>query len=632
MKIRESRNKEKARKDLFSSESAASTVIAAVLLLSIIFTIFAVVKIAYVPEWKTDAEQSHMSEVQRDMTELKSTVDTIAFFTVSSPSYSAHPHPVTVPFSMGGGEIPILEPSKSSGTLSVNTEPCNMNITLTYYSNTSTFERPLDCGGITYYSNNRQYVDQIFRYENGALILKQSERSLMKLDPSFIITRDNDNYNISIQAIDITGRSDTISSDTDTSLKLNGTTVKPVYDSSSDENDIKSFSCMITTKYPEAWESYLSKVAKEAGLENPKDYTLYNTSDKVYFTFTGSKNLENLYISESVIGAEIGVGSDFNHISYITADNGEVPPIAKPIIGDSPLSVQFTGPSENAISWNWDFGDGNTSTEQNPEHTYFTAENYNVSLKVSNANYTNSKYVTITVLQPKVPVAKFSNHITTGYSPLVVKFTDLSENNATAWNWDFGDGTTSTDRNPRHTYSSIGDHTVTLTVSNAAGKNTDIKSNHIHVKAMPESTKPIANFSVSPSSGYVPLTVMFADQSTGWPTSCEWNFEDGTHSETQNNEYNYTYNKAGNYNVSLKVTNANGTDSKFTTINVLKSTPEITWSKPDDIIYGTSLNSTQLDASASVDGTYTYTPASGTVLRACLKIQPDLTIGIGLHI
>jgi len=109
---------------------------------------------------------------------------------------------------------------------------------------------------------------------------------------------------------------------------------------------------------------------------------------------------------------------------------------------------------------------------------------------------------------------------------------------------------------------------------------------------------------------------MFADQGTGWPTSWEWNFEDGTHSETQNNEYNYTYNKAGNYNVSLKVTNANGTDSKFTTINVLKSTPEITWSKPDDIIYGTSLNSTQLDASASVDGTYTYTPASGTVLSA----------------
>jgi len=50
MKIRESRNKEKARKDLFSSESAASTVIAAVLLLSIIFTIFAVVRIAYIPE------------------------------------------------------------------------------------------------------------------------------------------------------------------------------------------------------------------------------------------------------------------------------------------------------------------------------------------------------------------------------------------------------------------------------------------------------------------------------------------------------------------------------------------------------------------------------------------------------
>ena len=131
MRIRKRRSREKIIKGLFNSESAAATVIAAVLLLSIIFTIFAIVRIAYVPEWKNDAEQLHMSEVQRDMTELKSTADMITLLQSSNSNSSPNDSPlivppVTVPISMGGGEIPILEPSKSSGTLSVNTEPCNV--------------------------------------------------------------------------------------------------------------------------------------------------------------------------------------------------------------------------------------------------------------------------------------------------------------------------------------------------------------------------------------------------------------------------------------------------------------------------------------------------------------------------
>ena len=308
MRIRKSKSGEKVTKSLFNSESAAATVIAAVLLLSIIFTIFAVVRIAYVPEWKNDAEQLHMSEVQRDMTELKSSVDTISFLTALNPSYSAHAYPVTVPLSMGGGEIPILEPSKSSGTLSVNTEPCNMAIKIILSNSSVPKTVPVDCGGITYYSDNREYVDQIFRFENGALILKQGERSIMKEDPSFITISNNtsDDYNISIQAINIKGYNDTISSNTETSLRLNGTIAELIYNSSSDGEDIKSFNCTVTTKYPEAWKSYLSKVARKAGLEDFTDYTIESFSDKVYFNLTGSKNLKNLYITKYVIGAEMG--------------------------------------------------------------------------------------------------------------------------------------------------------------------------------------------------------------------------------------------------------------------------------------------------------------------------------------
>ena len=74
---------------------------------------------------------------------------------------------------------------------------------------------------------------------------------------------------------------------------------------------------------------------------------------------------------------------------------------------------------------------------------------------------------------PEPPVADFSANITSGYAPLSVLFTDLFEN-ATEWNWDFGDGDTSTEQNPVHTYSVAGNYTVSLTVSNSNGKDSKI--------------------------------------------------------------------------------------------------------------------------------------------------------------
>ncbi|WP_162197639.1 PKD domain-containing protein [Methanosarcina horonobensis] len=79
----------------------------------------------------------------------------------------------------------------------------------------------------------------------------------------------------------------------------------------------------------------------------------------------------------------------------------------------------------------------------------------------------------------KTPVVNFTSNITEGYAPLTVKFTDLSEN-ATEWNWNFGDGTNSTRKNLEHTFSAAGYYRVTLNVSNAYG--TDTKKIDINVR------------------------------------------------------------------------------------------------------------------------------------------------------
>ncbi len=142
---------------------------------------------------------------------------------------------------------------------------------------------------------------------------------------------------------------------------------------------------------------------------------------------------------------------------------------ANPIKGFVPLAVQFTDLSQDATSISWDFGDGATSTEQNPMHTYSAAGTYTVTLSASNKNSTESKTLQITAEVFKIlPVADFSASVTSGYAPLSVQFTDLSQY-ATSRSWDFGDGTTSTEQNPAHTYSAAGNYNVNLMVSNENG-------------------------------------------------------------------------------------------------------------------------------------------------------------------
>jgi YVTN family beta-propeller protein len=240
--------------------------------------------------------------------------------------------------------------------------------------------------------------------------------------------------------------------------------------------------------------------------------------------------------------------------------------------GCAPLSIQFTDTSENTTEWNWNFGDGSNSTEQNPEHTYSVAGNYTVNLTAANLNGTDSKLATITVLEPDLPVppvADFSSDITMGNVPLSVQFTDASTGNPTEWCWEFGDGEYSGLQNPIHTYYTAGNYTITLGVSNAEGSGSIVKAGYIQVGEA--SIIPVADFSVSPISGEAPLKVSFTDNSTGNPYSWYWDFGDGTNDSINiNPEHIYTV--PGTYNASLTASNGNGTASKFATITVLEKT------------------------------------------------------------
>src|SRR5664280_1053042 len=228
--------------------------------------------------------------------------------------------------------------------------------------------------------------------------------------------------------------------------------------------------------------------------------------------------------------------------------------------GYAPLSVQFNDLSENANAWNWDFGDGVNSTDQNPTHTFSAAGNYTINLTASNGNGTSSKLGAITVLeqeQPMYPVANFSASQTTGNAPLNVSFTDQSTGSPTSWKWLFGDGTNATQQNPVHIYSQEGKYTVSLKVNNPGGSSSVTKARYITVSNGVNA--PIAAFSASQTTGNAPLNVSFTDQSTGSPTSWEWLFGDGTNATQQNPVH--IYSQEGKYTVSLKVNNPGGSSS-----------------------------------------------------------------------
>jgi PKD repeat protein len=127
----------------------------------------------------------------------------------------------------------------------------------------------------------------------------------------------------------------------------------------------------------------------------------------------------------------------------------------------------FTDLSTNSPNqWLWDFGDGNTSTEQNPDHTYATPGTYEICLTVTNNAGSVTTCQTIAVVL--IPVADFE-FMDDGIG--TVTFTDVSINEPTSWSWDFGDGNMSTEQNPVHTYSATGNYTVCLRAINSAGDN-----------------------------------------------------------------------------------------------------------------------------------------------------------------
>ncbi|MDZ7859168.1 MAG: PKD domain-containing protein [Candidatus Krumholzibacteriota bacterium] len=169
-----------------------------------------------------------------------------------------------------------------------------------------------------------------------------------------------------------------------------------------------------------------------------------------------------------------------------------------PTSGQAPLTVQFDGSHRGGCpdyTYAWNFGDGSTSNEKNPSHTYYSEGDCSASLTVTDSKNTaaeNSVYVTVEC--PKLVVTASGNP-TSGTAPLSVEFAGSATGGCPNYKfaWDFGDGNTSRERNPNHVYQTEGDYTALLTVTDSKN-NTQEKSVSIKSSAeeyIPTPEKPV---------------------------------------------------------------------------------------------------------------------------------------------
>ena len=221
------------------------------------------------------------------------------------------------------------------------------------------------------------------------------------------------------------------------------------------------------------------------------------------------------------------------------------------------LTVQFTNTSSGGSSYSWDFGDGMTSTELSPSHTYATGNIYPVTLTVT--NNCGTRTFTRSIQLEQGPTPAFTPSVTSGCSPLTVTFTNQSSANADTYAWSFpgGNPSASTDVNPTVVYNQPGIYSVTLIATNEAGSTTLVQENLITVNGAPT---PVFG---SSTSG---LTATFTNGTTG-ATSYSWNFGDGSAAVTQTNPA-HTYATDGTYTVTLTATNACGSGTTTHTVMV----------------------------------------------------------------
>ena len=273
-----------------------------------------------------------------------------------------------------------------------------------------------------------------------------------------------------------------------------------------------------------------------------------STEENPTVTFNNPGLYRITLVANNAFGSDTVVKRDFIEVLDI--------PEADFSFGLNGFSIDFEQDSKYGRTYLWDFGDGETSDLEDPNHVYMDEGVYKVILIVSNicGDDTVSKDVTVT---PR-PIVSFSGSKTEICYGDTVRFMDNSANAPTSWLWTFegGDPTSSTDQNPVVVYDTPGKYRVQLEATNQFGTNESVMDEYITVYG-----DPISLFDYKGQG----IRANFKNDSEEYGTFL-WEFGDG---ETSTEfEPSHLYKRPGTYTVILTVTNACGEDVYMTNVKV----------------------------------------------------------------
>ena len=360
-------------------------------------------------------------------------------------------------------------------------------------------------------------------------------------------------------------------------------------------------------------------------------------------TSTDQNPTHNFHVGTYTVSLTVGESDGDNDTETKTAYITVARPVNKvpiadaggPYTGTEGITISFDGSNSSdsdgtIVSYLWDFGDGQTSTDQNPTHIYVQNGTYPVALTVTDDDSVTDTGITSAVIADAKPLASFIALPTSGTRPLTVNFTDtsISYDGVVSWVWNFGDGQTSSDQNPNHTYSE-GKYHVSLMVVEADGdSNTLTKNNYITAQPPPNSL-PIANFGIQSSANpAINEEISFTDQSIdadGTVTSWIWNFGDGNTATTQNPIHKFQ--SVGTYTITLTVKDDDGaTDTITKQLTIHEINPPETIDDYDELWHNSDITIalTAIDDYSGVEETY-YIINDGSIKQLSIDGQPRIT-------
>lgn len=216
-----------------------------------------------------------------------------------------------------------------------------------------------------------------------------------------------------------------------------------------------------------------------------------------------------------------------------------------------PSLTKFTAQTPGATAWQWDFGDGQTSTAQHPSHSYQSEGRYTVTLSASNAGGCRQTLTKPSFVRVQEPGLKFSISRPGGCIPFTARFTPFvtGEDPVVKYTWEFGDGGTSHEASPAYTYTKQGDYTATLQIETRSG----CKLTYSQPVSAGEPVK--VDFEVDHTAGCQPDKFKFRNTSVPPGTEWRWVFPNDGQSEESGPEPEHTFSNIGWHDVILTVYN-----------------------------------------------------------------------------